>query len=220
MSKVYEMRTREENGRLEVRSSEGRWFDVADYRRSLEEYPSHAIKFVGDEGPCLTNVVSINPECGCRVVGCGTLQFPITIEFCNAHSAPAGPAAPASEPNAAITAVIFADPLAWLHEERDALLAVNYDGASSMVVEEGLRDDDFEKAVVCSLGDAEEGIDKAVTADDLISALRTLCELVDAGKLHVGGVRSARDLTDACNWDAEVVDAFWQIVYHGEVIYG
>lgn len=52
-----------------------------------------------------------------------------------------------------------------------------------------------------------------------VKALQTLCETVGVS-LFVGGVKSPRDLLDAGNWDVEVVDAYFQLVMHGEVIYG
>lgn len=114
-----------------------------------------------------------------------------------------------------IISVAFANPLGWLRENLEDMWP---DRVSSM----GRTDLDWNASVVCSVTDEEEGerFAKRLTADDLVNALRKLCELVDAKKLFVGGVRSSQDLDDAGYWDVEVVDAYWQIAYHGEVIYG
>ena len=67
--------------------------------------------------------------------------------------------------------------------------------------------------------DFEEQKHKSLTMTDYVKALELLCQQV--GKtLFVGGIKSPSDLIDAGNWDAEVVDAFYQLAFHGEVIYG
>lgn len=55
-----------------------------------------------------------------------------------------------------------------------------------------------------------------------IVALQLLCDLVlgPEPKLFVGGIKSAADLIEPCNWDAEVVDAYRQLCFYGEIIYG
>lgn len=53
-----------------------------------------------------------------------------------------------------------------------------------------------------------------------VDALILLVKMVNAKQLFVGGITSAIDLTEPCNWDIEVVDAYFQLIYHGEVIYG
>lgn len=115
----------------------------------------------------------------------------------------------------AITATIFPDPLGWLRENANDFWP---DSVSSM----DRTQINWDEPTVCELRDEEEELTdpKSLTADDLVAALAKLCELVNERKLFVGGVRSAHDLRDGGNWDCEVVDAFWQIAYHGEVIYG
>jgi hypothetical protein len=50
--------------------------------------------------------------------------------------------------------------------------------------------------------------------------LQELVNLIANKKLFVGCIQNPMDLTDVSNWDAEVVDAYFQLLYHGEVIYG
>lgn len=67
--------------------------------------------------------------------------------------------------------------------------------------------------------DYEEGTKKTLDEKDHVKALQLLCDQI--GKtLHVGGITSPLQLEDTGNWDVEVVDAFFQLIYHGEVIYG
>lgn len=70
-----------------------------------------------------------------------------------------------------------------------------------------------------TLTDSEEGTRKVCTMADYVDALRLLCEQIGT-TLFVGGLKSPIQLLDAGNWDAEVVDAFYQLVYRKEVIYG
>ena len=67
--------------------------------------------------------------------------------------------------------------------------------------------------------DTETGENFVKHLEDHIKALELLCNQVGQ-TLFVGGLRSPVDLTDACNWDAEVTDAYFQLVVYGEVIYG
>jgi len=54
---------------------------------------------------------------------------------------------------------------------------------------------------------------------DYVDALRLLVEQIGV-TLFVGGLKSTVQLLDLGNWDAEVVDAFYQLVYRKEIIYG
>lgn len=71
-----------------------------------------------------------------------------------------------------------------------------------------------------SYWDMEEGKRKDVGIIEHVHALRLLAQLIDEKKLHVGGLKSAIELIDPCNWDVEVVDSYFQLIFHGEVIYG
>lgn len=51
-----------------------------------------------------------------------------------------------------------------------------------------------------------------------VQALRLLCAQI--GRTLVGGLKSPFELVDPGNWDAEVVDAYYQLVMLGEVVYG
>lgn len=68
--------------------------------------------------------------------------------------------------------------------------------------------------------DDYEDTSKIIDLPKLAEALDTLVQQVSGKKLFVGGITNPVDLTDPCNWDVEVVDAFYQIAYYGEVIYG
>lgn len=112
-----------------------------------------------------------------------------------------------------ITAVIFTDAEYWLTENLSDLVA---DSVCSIYKTVG-----FDKDFTCTYADEEENnAEKVATLTDHVKALQTLCELIDGKKLFVGCLKNAQELTDPCNWDAEVVDAFRQLIYHGEVIYG
>lgn len=82
---MYETRTTRQG--LEVKSADDRWLNVKNYRQSLEAWPSFAEKYLDVDGkPGLVGVVERTTECGCTIVGCGTLQFPLAIQFCEKHS--------------------------------------------------------------------------------------------------------------------------------------
>lgn len=80
-----------------------------------------------------------------------------------------------------------------------------------------------------TLEDNEEETTKVVTKQDWLDALKILCQRIgtnwvdEEGKeqgLFVGGINNPQQLTYAGNWDIEVVDAFYQLAYRKEVIYG
>lgn len=110
----------------------------------------------------------------------------------------------------AITTVLFPDAEAWLKENMENMPQDN----------------------VCSIGhnklkldgkthffDGEDESDKSLEMSDFVKALQLLCDQI--GKtLFVGCLTNPHDLLDLCNWDPEVTDAFYQLAYHGEVIYG
>lgn len=113
-----------------------------------------------------------------------------------------------------ITAVIFEDPEAWLREHVDDMTVDNVASVHRLTKfhPDGLtkyRDFDAEGQPVVER-----------TMEDHINALWELCRLIDQQKLHVGCLRSASQLVDPCNWDVEVYDAFYQLVFRMEVIYG
>ncbi len=67
--------------------------------------------------------------------------------------------------------------------------------------------------------DTEENLVKSCNLQDHIEALQLLCEQVGR-TLFVGGIKSPYSLVDASNWDIEVVDAYYQLVFHKKVLYG
>jgi hypothetical protein len=113
-----------------------------------------------------------------------------------------------------ITATIFPNAEEWLKENlRDFAV----DGIAAVYPYPTYKfNADFGRTYF----DEEEDKLKYATLNDHVAALKLLCELVDQKKLFVGGVTNAQELTDGCNWDVEVVDAYFQLIYHGEVIYG
>ena len=77
--------------------------------------------------------------------------------------------------------------------------------------------------------DSEEDSEKTLKMEDYVKGLTLLFNQIgrkwvdEKGNQHglfVGGITNPADLLDPCNWDAEVTDAFFQLCYHGEVIYG
>lgn len=67
--------------------------------------------------------------------------------------------------------------------------------------------------------DDEENTERWCSIKDHIDALHLLCEQIGR-TLFVGGIKSPFDLLDAGAWDAEVADAYYQLVYYKEVRYG
>lgn len=68
--------------------------------------------------------------------------------------------------------------------------------------------------------DSYEGTKKNIPFERYIEALKMLATEIDNKKLFVGSLNFGAELADSCNWDVEVVDAYFQLIYHGEVIYG
>jgi hypothetical protein len=85
MTKIYPTRTL--NGNKQVRGIEGNWLGVKGYAESLEAYPGDGRRYLSQDGePGLANTCYIPSKCGCEVVGCGTLQFPLTVQHCEKHA--------------------------------------------------------------------------------------------------------------------------------------
>lgn len=71
-----------------VKSFDGIEIDVENYRKGLDKYPIHGRAYMGENGEvALCNITYAEPECGCKIIGCGTLQFPMSIQFCKDHAA-------------------------------------------------------------------------------------------------------------------------------------
>lgn len=117
----------------------------------------------------------------------------------------------------AITGILIQDPEAWLFKNNVDFIA----DATCSIVRKGKNLDAgivyYDNDESCDVPEADRN--KLRTMADHIAALQKLFGLVDAKQLHFGGLTSVH-LTDPCNWDAEVVDAYRQILYYGEVIYG
>ncbi len=65
----------------------GREQNIKSFQHSLRvDFPSFAQKDIDDYGtPFLSNITIRTSECGCEIVGNGTLQFPLTIKKCKLH---------------------------------------------------------------------------------------------------------------------------------------
>lgn len=111
-----------------------------------------------------------------------------------------------------ISVVVFDDPVGWLKEHNDDLFA-----DSVCVISRAPA----EPAGECRYDytDNEAGI--TVTADlyDHVSALTMLCEKFNTS-FFPGGLNCVEHLLDPAHWDAEIVDAFRQLLVHGDIIYG
>ena len=117
----------------------------------------------------------------------------------------------------AIQVVVFPDPERWLRENGPALTGDNI----CAVRPKGPFNPDGLTTYV-DTSDERPNLDiseKKCTLADHVTALQKLCEQV-AVTLFVGGVKSPLELCDPGNWDVEVVDAYWQLLFYGEVIYG
>jgi hypothetical protein len=69
-----------------VKDFEGKLHNIKDYQRSLNEWPSYARKVMADDGSThLVGICLFTHKCGCTIEGCGTLQFPVRINFCDKH---------------------------------------------------------------------------------------------------------------------------------------
>lgn len=111
----------------------------------------------------------------------------------------------------AISCKIFDDAEAWIRENVPDMAADSVACVYPIT--------EFNAEWVRSYRDDEDDERKACTMADHVKALQLLCEQIGR-TLFVGGIKSPVDLIDAGNWDAEAVDAYWQLVYRGEVIYG
>jgi hypothetical protein len=111
----------------------------------------------------------------------------------------------------AINATIIPDAEAWIKENINDLLVDNVSA-----VYPTNHGEDFS----IKLYDEEEETAKTFSLADQVVALQKLADEIGGNRLFVGGLKSPTQLEDPCNWDTEVIDAFYQLIYHGEVIYG
>lgn len=112
-----------------------------------------------------------------------------------------------------ITITIFEDAEAWLKENSKYM---HVDNVSSVRRASPYDPDGITK--YSDMEDDDTGT-KGFSVAQHVAALQMLCEKIGR-TLFVGCIKNPYDLTDFANWDVEVTDAFWQLVYHGEVIYG
>lgn len=100
----------------------------------------------------------------------------------------------------------------WLRDNIDVLssddLCVVYPIGSRTSLDEGI-----------TYFDEEERSGRKCSLEDHIQAWQMLSNRI--GKtVFVGGLTSAKELEDPGNWDGEVVDVFWQLVYRRDIRYG
>lgn len=112
---------------------------------------------------------------------------------------------------------VFEDAEAFLRAEMDNLLAtLEMDHVGTIKPQNmAVNLDRF-----TTYEDREDGSTKDCNLQDHIEALDLLCEKIGNKKLFVGGIKSPLELTDTCNWDVEVVDAYFQLVFFKEIVYG
>jgi hypothetical protein len=121
-----------------------------------------------------------------------------------------------------ITVTIFEDAETWLRENVENMFVDSV--AAVRPTEEINLDGETEMEDVEEVGGKDEDglplpLTKKVTMEDWVRGLRQLCE--EVGKtLWVGGLKGPYQLTDFGNWDVEVTDAYFQLVFRGEVLYG
>lgn len=113
-----------------------------------------------------------------------------------------------------IISVVFEDAEAWILEnlknmEVDNVAAVYRSGPINLLYGGHTK-----------YTDKEEDSCKDATLEDHVHALKKLCSLIAEKKLFVGGITCPTELTEMENWDVEVTDAYFQLIFHGEVIYG
>lgn len=118
----------------------------------------------------------------------------------------------------AIAITVFEDAEKWIRENVPDLAWDNVAAVHPSFGPRGRFEFDNRDAVATFVDD-EDGSVRDVPFDDLVKGLRLLCETIGR-TLFVGGIKTPHALTDPGAWDVEVVDAYWQLVYRGEVIYG
>jgi len=109
-----------------------------------------------------------------------------------------------------ISAIIFPDAEKWITEN---IKNIYVDNVSAVYPVQKFNPKGTK------IKDIEEDTSKICTMADYVDALRLLVEQIGV-TLFVGGLKSTVQLLDLGNWDAEVVDAFYQLVYRKEIIYG
>src|SRR5688500_17074993 len=111
-----------------------------------------------------------------------------------------------------INITVFPNAEAWLKENLEYMATDNIAAVYPTNV-------DADK-IEATYFDEEEGLEKSVGKERHVEMLAELVRLISEEKLFVGGIKNPMDLTDTGNWDVEVADAYFQLLYHGEVIYG
>ena len=105
-------------------------------------------------------------------------------------------------------------------EDAEAFIKENYDYMCTDRIAAVYPCSKFNPDGITKYYDEEEDVTKDCTMADHVRALVKLVDLVSNKQIFVGGVTNPMDLLDLGNWDTEVVDAYYQLIYHDEVIYG
>lgn len=119
--------------------------------------------------------------------------------------------------------IIFEDAESWI---KDNLRNLATDSICSIYFNK-IDLDNF--SIMVDSNGNEDDREKVISLNDMVEGLRLLATQI--GKtwtdatgqkrgLFVGGLTKPHQLVDPCNWDAEVVDAFFQLIFYRDVIYG
>lgn len=70
-----------------VKSYDGKQnVNIKAHQESLKVWPLRFTGYINDDGKAgLMDAVYSTYECGCKIIGNGSLQFPISIKFCDKH---------------------------------------------------------------------------------------------------------------------------------------
>lgn len=69
-----------------IKSFVGNDVTIKAFQQSLHNYPLNLRAIMDDHGnTALTGAAFHDHKCGCKIIGNGSLQFPLTIKFCNKH---------------------------------------------------------------------------------------------------------------------------------------
>lgn len=59
---------------------------IKNFRESFERWPGNLQRGITDDGEGFLSDACTRPlPCGCRVIGNGTIQFPLTVKQCDKH---------------------------------------------------------------------------------------------------------------------------------------
>jgi hypothetical protein len=101
--------------------------NVTDLQDSYRNFPSYARKAIdGDGEPALLDCVFRESECGCKIIGNGSLQFPLMIQHCEKHKENAQSQPPAT-PNVLVIVKGGLVTGAWADDPKTNLEIIDFD---------------------------------------------------------------------------------------------